>query len=176
MERFPPAVRNGWLLLDDDVLLAQCSISTHRVRGPGGQHRNKTESGVQLVHKPSGQIGWATESRSQHDNRREAVLRLRPAIAAHCRSPLDTLELPEELLTFLRGERVLRLPRADLRRWVALATALDALDGAAGQVSSAAGMFMITTGQFNKLLGTTREIWQAAQTIRQAHGLPGLRG
>ncbi|MEW5853461.1 MAG: peptide chain release factor-like protein [Myxococcota bacterium] len=50
------------------------------VGGPGGQHRNKTESGVRLFHPPSGLIITATERRSQHANKEVAFERLVEAL------------------------------------------------------------------------------------------------
>ena len=44
--------------------------------GPGGQARNKVASGVQMRHEESGAIGRASDSRSQHDNKRAAFQRL----------------------------------------------------------------------------------------------------
>jgi protein subunit release factor B len=45
--------------------------------GPGGQHRNKTETGVRLHHHPSGLIVTATERRSRAANLDAAWERLR---------------------------------------------------------------------------------------------------
>lgn len=41
---------------------------TFRSGGPGGQHQNKTESGVRLIHKPSGVVAECRSERSQHKN------------------------------------------------------------------------------------------------------------
>lgn len=51
-------------------------VETFRASGPGGQHRNVTESAVRLVHLPSGVRVIAADSRSQHRNRDTAFERL----------------------------------------------------------------------------------------------------
>ncbi len=64
----------------DEQLLAECTVETFRAGGPGGQHQNKTESGVRLRHGPTGIVVTARESRSQHRNRARALGRLRAAL------------------------------------------------------------------------------------------------
>ena len=44
--------------------------------GPGGQHQNKTATGVRCKHAPSGAVGEARDSRSREMNRRNAFVRM----------------------------------------------------------------------------------------------------
>lgn len=55
---------------------------TYRSQGPGGQHRNKTDSAVRLTHLPTGTVVTATEERSQHLNRLVAWQRLEAKMGA----------------------------------------------------------------------------------------------
>jgi len=71
------ALARAALRLDDEALERECQVSFFVAGGPGGQHRNKTASGVRLTHAPTGITVSATERRSQFQNRLAALMRLR---------------------------------------------------------------------------------------------------
>lgn len=85
MTEVPPALRvaaRRSLSLPAGALAAECDEEFFVAGGPGGQHRNKTASGVRLVHRPTGVTVTATERRSQAQNRSAALSRLRERLAA----------------------------------------------------------------------------------------------
>ena len=68
----------------DDVELDAVMINpedleqqTFRSGGAGGQYQNTTESGVRLIHKPTGLIAESREERSQHQNKDKCLKRLK---------------------------------------------------------------------------------------------------
>lgn len=54
-------------------------IETMRGQGPGGQHRNKTDSCVRATHVPTG-VQVKVDGRNQHANRRKAIRELEKAV------------------------------------------------------------------------------------------------
>jgi protein subunit release factor B len=68
--------------LSDEALSWECEFDVFVASGPGGQHRNKTESGVRLTHPATGIVITATERRSQLMNKGAAIERLREKLKA----------------------------------------------------------------------------------------------
>lgn len=67
---------------DRASLERDCDLEFFVAGGPGGQHRNKVETGVRLTHRPSGLIVTATERRSQSANREAAYDRMAAKLEA----------------------------------------------------------------------------------------------
>ena len=68
-------------VIDDRIEIeinpADLKTDTFRASGAGGQHVNKTESGVRFTHIPTGIVVASTQDRSQHRNRAIAMDMLR---------------------------------------------------------------------------------------------------
>ena len=67
---------------DRESLERDCDLEFFVAGGPGGQHRNKVETGVRLTHRPTGLVITATERRSQSANREAAFERMAAKLEA----------------------------------------------------------------------------------------------
>ena len=79
-----PHVQTVSALLEKDV-----DMRFTKDTGPGGQHRNKTESCVVLTHRPTG-ISVKASDRCQHANRRVAWATLEDRVAKHAQAIADS--------------------------------------------------------------------------------------
>ncbi len=105
------------LALDDRALLEQCETDFFTAGGPGGQHRNKTATGVRLTHPATELSVTATERRSQAQNRRIALERLRSGLRALARAPkVRRRTVPTEASRRRRLEEKARLSTKKSRR------------------------------------------------------------
>ncbi len=157
--------------LDPDDLLKQCTTRRYKASGPGGQHRNKVETAIELTHTPTGISAAATERRSQKDNQRMALKRLRLKLAIEFRpphprksaapeSPIDPTN-PDELPGFPLPSQLWRSRLKDKRIVLSadhadfpplLAEALDTLAACAHDLPKSAAILGTTSSQLIKLL------------------------
>ena len=172
-----------WLTLSDDALLAQCRVERFRVSGPGGQHRNKTDSAVRLTHKPSEVVGYASERRSQHQNRLIALQRLRRSLALERRLTvsLEAYHPPIPLQRILPRAVRVDLPALDRIGprhrdfWNGAALLLDLFEASNGSTADTASLIGCSGNQLVKLLASESHLWAAANDIRAERGLSPLR-
>ena len=168
--------RDSYLALADEALIAQCRVETHRTGGPGGQHRNKTDSAVRLTHRLTGVVVTATERRSQHENRARAVSRLRRAIALEVRQPVAPDAPPSGALG--RAVTDPAWPRLSQKSQDYLAVAaqvLDHLEGGEGKVSDVAARLGVSTASLVKFLSLDDDLWEMANRLRRRFGQQPLR-
>jgi peptide chain release factor 2 len=63
--------------IEIDIRWEDIEMQTFSAGGPGGQHQNKTQSGVRLIHNPTGIVAECRNERSQHKNRDVAMQMLK---------------------------------------------------------------------------------------------------
>ncbi len=156
----------------DDRLIAECEVHLHRTRGPGGQHRNKVVSAVRLVHRPSGLVVTAAERRSQHENKANALSRLREALAVAVRVPPPREVVWPERVQIRDGR--LRVAEENPALWHVVAMVLDELAAVSGDVQRAAARLGVTASSLTRFLADHPKAWVAANNIRTAAGLARL--
>ena len=105
--------------LDPDAVLAHCEMEFVRASGPGGQHRNRRETGVRLTHVPTGLVVMATERRSQAENRRLALERMVEKLEKRRkpRKPRKKTKKPKGVKLRERRAKEVLGERKSARRW-----------------------------------------------------------
>lgn len=101
---------------DRESLERDSDIDYFIASGPGGQHRNKVETGVRLVHRPTGITVTATERRSQRANREAAFERLRARLEEL--QQVETPRLPTRPTKASRERRLSEKRQAGMRKRV----------------------------------------------------------
>lgn len=159
---------------DDSRLLADCEMKFLRRSGPGGQNRNKVETAVVLHHRPSGLIAEANERRSQSENKREALRRLRVALALKVRRPVDPLLPPSPLWrSRCKNGRIAINPEHDDLPPL-LAEALDVLEDRDLDTKAAGDVLSCSSSQLVKLLKVEPKALAQVNQGRAARGLRAL--
>jgi len=167
------------LLASDEALIGQCEVDRYRASGPGGQHRNKTESAVRLRHKLTGAMAIGEDSRSQSENKLHAVRRLRATIALDLREPvrLDGFAPSPRLAAFVAAGTAPLGAKTKLTGayWAAIAELLDLLVAGELEIATTAGRLGITTGALSKLLLHDDAVARVVNDLRRARGMRALR-
>lgn len=169
-----PTPRDHPAALADEPLLAECDQKFLRRSGPGGQNRNKVETAVILHHRPSGLVAEANERRSQAENRKEALRRLRIDLAITVRRPVDPLQPPSALWrSRLKGERIALSPGHEDVPAI-LAEAIDVWADRGGDLKAASDVLGCSTTQLVKLFKLEPKVFTAVNRDRSTRGLRPL--
>lgn len=105
------------------VLISACRVDTFCSGGPGGQHQNRTRSGVRITHPPSGAIGESREYRSQHQNKAAAWKRMgaHPKFVTWCKmrvAEITTGETLEQRVDRMMADENLKVEVRTEEGWV----------------------------------------------------------
>ena len=168
----PSAHPASW---DVEQLLEQCEIQRTRRSGPGGQHRNKVESAVVITFLPAGIRAEANERRSQADNRRVAIFRLRLRLALECRQAYVSEQAPSLFWHAHQVGQRIRVSSEHEDFPAMLAEALDAVYGRGGEIVTAAQDLRTTASQLCRLIQQHPPAWQQVNQLRLQSGLRRLK-
>ncbi|MEM8734282.1 MAG: peptide chain release factor-like protein [Planctomycetota bacterium] len=160
--------------LTEEALVGDCDMRLERRSGPGGQHRNKVETAVVLQHRPSGVSAEANERRSQNENRKVAIFRLRLALAID----LSVAEQfssewasPSPLWCERRAGKQMKVSSEHRDFPPILAEAISKVLQHDWDASAAAAELAISTSQFLKLMGKHPPALRLINQTRQKMGL-----
>jgi hypothetical protein len=161
--------------LPPEELLEACAVEHLRRRGPGGQHRNKVQTGVRLRHRPTGVRAEASERRSQAQNRQTALFRLRVNLALEVRHEHDPQQRPSRL-----WQSRCRAGRIAVNPWhddfpAILAEALDVLTACENDPKTTARALACSPSQLTKLLKKESRAITLVNAGRRRMGLSPLQ-
>jgi hypothetical protein len=156
--------------LSEEELLKQCELRNDRRSGPGGQHRNKVETAVIVLHRPTSILAEASERRKQAENRRVAIFRLRLALAVGYRSG-EQPSSPSPLWRSRVQNKRIAVSAEHVDFPCLLAELLDFLDRAQYQMPATAEHFGVAASQLVKML---RQFSPALVAVNRARAELGM--
>ena len=161
--------------LPESLLLEQCLVRRTRHTGPGGQHRNKVETAIELVHTPTGITTFAAERRSQEANRQVAVFRMRLLLAIRLRAVESAEVIPSKLWSSRCRNQRISCNETHEDFPTLLAEALDAVDAKEYDVRRAAAALGCSTTQLVRFIAKNSEAWTSVNAERVSRGLNRLQ-
>ena len=155
-------------------LLGECDSKRQKRSGPGGQHRNKVETAVILTHRATQLQGQASERRSQEQNRRVALFRLRVNLALGFRSD-DSQGSPSQLWQqrCSAGRIAIRATHDDFPSL--LAEVLNLVHVHGGDLKPVTEQLAVTSSQLIKFLKLETRAFQLLNQLRTANQLALLK-
>ena len=78
-----------------DVNINDVAVQTYRASGPGGQHRNKVETAIRIIHKSTNIIVTASDGKSQAQNKKKAWQKLEAKLKAQRNNTLQDFNLEQ---------------------------------------------------------------------------------
>lgn len=161
--------------LPESLLLEQCLVRRTRHTGPGGQHRNKVETAIEIVHTPTGITTFAAERRSQEANRQVAVFRMRLLLAIRLRAVEAAEVIPSKLWSSRCRNQRISCNETHEDYPTLLAEALDAVDAKEYDVRRAAAALGCSTTQLVRFIAKNSEAWSSVNAERVSRGLNRLQ-
>ena len=163
------------VLMPDDELLRECSVRRFRQSGPGGQHRNRVETAIELIHHPSGVTATATERRSQFQNQRVALRRLRIRLAVDVRTVTSPDVYASALWESRCPDQRIHCSERHVEFPVMLAESLNAIRAKDYDVRRAAAALGCSTSQLIRFVARVPDALVQVNAERRARGLRLLK-
>ena len=164
-----PAPRGKYelLALSDEELMKECRFDAMRGTGPGGQKRNKTSSAARVTHLESGLSAFDDVTRSQHQNLKHALDKLRGEIAVNL---LPGVGEPTP------GIPLAPVPKPNSRNYFLwLGRIFDALLATDFQMPEAAARFECSPSHLIRIVAKDEFAWQKLAEARQRRKMTPLR-
>ena len=154
--------RNKWLKASDEEFFKECSHDWFQASGPGGQKRNRKYSGVRIHHKPTGLTAEEVQSRSQNDNKHNAIRKLKIKLAVETEGP--EIDLIRHDVSSGNSEYPLFAAKI-----------FDTLKQYNYSMSEAADDLKMTTSHLIKILAKDEYLWREVNQTREKLGLHRLK-